>query len=117
MHVNSLFMYTCLHVLLAFVRTYRPPQSKGMREDARRQMYVSGVTEVEVKSTEEAYDAMWRGQRRRRVAHTQLNAESSRSHSIFTIRLVSAPLDSAGEEVSVCTYVRTYVYVTVQLAY
>jgi kinesin family protein 23 len=77
----------------------KPPQSKGMREDTRRQMYISGVTEVEVKSTEEAYEAMWRGQRRRRVAHTQLNAESSRSHSIFTIRLVSAPLDSSGEEV------------------
>ena len=84
-----------------------------MREDARRQMYVSGVTEVEVKSTEEAYDAMWRGQRRRRVAHTQLNAESSRSHSIFTIRLVSAPLDSAGEEVSVCMYVYVCAYLHV----
>nr|WNS50023.1 kinesin-like protein protein KIF23 [Halisarca dujardinii] len=77
----------------------KPPQSKGMREDARRQMYISGVTEVEVKSTEEAYEALWRGQRRRRVGHTQLNHESSRSHSIFTIRLVSAPLDSSGEEV------------------
>lgn len=39
------------------------------------------------------------GQKRRKVAHTALNAESSRSHSIFNIRLVQAPLDPRGEEV------------------
>ena len=39
------------------------------------------------------------GQKRRRVAETQLNHESSRSHSVFTIRLVQAPLDPSGEEV------------------
>ena len=51
-------------------------------------MYVHAVTEVEVKSTEEAFEVFQRGQRRRRVAHTALNAESSRSHSVFTVRLV-----------------------------
>lgn len=51
-------------------------------------MYVHGVTEIEVKSSEEAFEIFQRGQRRRRVAHTALNAESSRSHSVFTIRLV-----------------------------
>lgn len=51
-------------------------------------MYVHGVTEIEVKSSEEACKIFQRGQRRRRVAHTALNAESSRSHSVFTIRLV-----------------------------
>lgn len=39
------------------------------------------------------------GQKRRRVGQTQLNHESSRSHSVFTIRLVQAPLDPSGEEV------------------
>lgn len=39
------------------------------------------------------------GQKRRRVAQTQLNHESSRSHSVFTIRLIQAPLDPSGEEV------------------
>lgn len=51
-------------------------------------MYVHAVTEVEVKSSEEAFEVFHRGQRKRRVAHTALNAESSRSHSAFTIRLV-----------------------------
>ena len=39
------------------------------------------------------------GQKRRKVAHTALNTESSRSHSVFNIRLVQAPLDPRGEEV------------------
>ncbi len=62
-------------------------------------MYVSKATEVEVKSAEEAFEMLYRGQKRRRVAHTQLNEESSRSHSVFTVRLVQAPLDPSGEEV------------------
>ncbi|CAL4240543.1 unnamed protein product, partial [Meganyctiphanes norvegica] len=39
------------------------------------------------------------GQKRRRIAHTRLNCESSRSHSIFSIRVVQGPLDAQGEEV------------------
>ena len=66
-------------------------------------MFVNDVTEVEVKSTDEAYEVLWRGQRKRTVAHTSLNAESSRSHSVFNIRLVSAPLDAHGEEVTMAT--------------
>ena len=31
----------------------RPPQSKGLREDASHNMYISGATEVEVQSTAE----------------------------------------------------------------
>ena len=62
-------------------------------------MFVVGATEVEVKSTEEAFEVLYQGQKQRRVAQTQLNQESSRSHSVFTIRLVQAPLDHCGKEV------------------
>ena len=63
-------------------------QIKILREDALKNMYVHGVTEVEVKSPEEAFEAFYKGQRKKRVANTMLNAESSRSHSVFTIRVV-----------------------------
>lgn len=62
-------------------------------------MFVHNVSEVEVKSTEEAFEILAKGQRRRKVAHTVLNAESSRSHSVFNIRLVQAPLDSTGKDI------------------
>ncbi|XP_077905506.1 kinesin-like protein KIF23 isoform X5 [Ictidomys tridecemlineatus] len=75
------------------------PQSKMLREDKNHNMYVAGCTEVEVKSTEEAFEVFWRGQKKRRIANTHLNRESSRSHSVFNIKLVQAPLDADGDNV------------------
>ncbi|CAG9794529.1 unnamed protein product [Diatraea saccharalis] len=72
---------------------------KLIREDAAHNMYVHGVTEIEIKSAEEAFEAFYLGLKRKRMAHTTLNAESSRSHSVFTIRLVQAPVDEIGEAV------------------
>ncbi|KAM5338152.1 kinesin-like protein KIF23 isoform 6-T6 [Glossophaga mutica] len=77
----------------------KPPQSKVLREDKNHNMYVAGCTEVEVKSIEEAFDVFWRGQKKRRIANTHLNRESSRSHSVFNIKLVQAPLDATGDNV------------------
>ncbi|XP_043260428.1 kinesin-like protein KIF23 [Colletes gigas] len=74
-------------------------QSKIIREDGYRNMYVHGCTEVEVKNSEEAFEVFQLGQHKRHIAYTALNAESSRSHSVFTIRLVQAPLDREGEQI------------------
>jgi len=73
--------------------------SKILREDSYRNMYVHGVTEVEVKTPEEAMEAFYRGQKQRSVSATILNLQSSRSHSIFNIRVVAAPLDPLGEDI------------------
>lgn len=113
-HINSDMRYA---VFISYVEIYndyvfdlleeiqydplsRPkaPQSKRLREDKKHNMFVYGVTEVEITTTEEAFSVFKKGQERRRIAHTQLNAESSRSHSIFNIRLVQAPLDPIGED-------------------
>ncbi|CAH0556680.1 unnamed protein product [Brassicogethes aeneus] len=63
-------------------------QSKILREDFNKNMYVNGVVEVEVKTAQEAFNIFFTGQRRKRMGDTILNAESSRSHSIFNIRIV-----------------------------
>ncbi|XP_074772959.1 kinesin-like protein KIF23 isoform X1 [Athene noctua] len=76
-----------------------PPQSKILREDQNHNMYVTGCTEVEVKSAEEAFEVFWRGQKKRHIANTQLNRESSRSHSVYIIKLAQAPLDADGDNV------------------
>lgn len=79
------------------VVTGRPKlSSKILREDAHGNMYVHGATEIEVRSPKEALEAFYRGQKRRRVAETHLNHESSRSHSVFNIRLVRC--SPAGED-------------------
>ena len=68
-----------------------PRPSKGLREDKKKRVYVQGVVELEVKSADEAFDIFLKGVQRRRIGSTVLNAESSRSHSVFTIRVVQAP--------------------------
>ncbi|KAI6660929.1 Kinesin-like protein KIF23 [Oopsacas minuta] len=77
----------------------RAPQSKQLREDAKHNMYVSGGVEVEVRSTKDTFALIEKGQKNRRMAETQLNHNSSRSHAIFNLRIVQAPLDPSGEEV------------------
>nr|XP_020474986.1 kinesin-like protein KIF23 isoform X4 [Monopterus albus] len=77
----------------------KPPQSKILREDQNHNMYVAGCMEVEVKSAEEAFQVFWRGQKKRKVANTRLNTESSRSHSVFIVKLAQAPLDADGDNV------------------
>ncbi|KAG8184811.1 hypothetical protein JTE90_001508 [Oedothorax gibbosus] len=74
--------------------------SKMLRENpVTHNMYVFGVTESEVTTVDEALDLFYKGQMRRKVSNTALNAESSRSHSVFTIRIVQAPLDPQGAEI------------------
>ncbi|KAM9816942.1 kinesin-like protein KIF23 [Neosynchiropus ocellatus] len=93
------YIYDLLHESPVDPVRARPPQSKVLREDQFHNMYVAGCTEVEVKSTEEAFAVFWKGQKKRRIANTQLNRESSRSHSVFTLKLVQAPLDDDGDNV------------------
>ncbi|RZC32836.1 kinesin-like protein KIF23 [Asbolus verrucosus] len=63
-------------------------ESKILREDSQKNMYVNGVVETEVKSAEEAFELFNIGQKRKRMGNTILNSVSSRSHSIFNIRVV-----------------------------
>ncbi|CAF0929828.1 unnamed protein product [Adineta steineri] len=66
----------------------KAPQSKQLREDNRARPYIKDVKEIEIRSSEEAIDLLNMGLKRRRIAHTQLNTESSRSHSVLSMRLV-----------------------------
>ncbi|KAI8374523.1 kinesin motor domain-containing protein [Radiomyces spectabilis] len=55
--------------------------------------YIAGLKEVKVQSLKEAYAVLHEGQRNRAVFSTLMNHTSSRSHSIFTIRIVRVPID------------------------
>lgn len=78
------------------------PQSKQLRDDNRGRPYIRDVKEIEVRSSEEAIELLNTGLKRRRIAHTQLNTESSRSHSVLSMRLVQyhndIPLSSLTKE-------------------
>lgn len=66
-------------------------RAKNIRRDAES-TYVEGVKEIEVQSVDEVLELYFRySEQNRHVGQTALNEASSRSHSIFTIRLVTAP--------------------------
>lgn len=70
-------------------------ERKTLREDPSGQMFVDRCEQIAVKSSDEALAQFYQAQKARKVAHTKLNADSSRSHAVFTIRIVQARLDEA----------------------
>lgn len=60
-----------------------------MREDLKRGVFIEGISEETTSCSEEAIDILNRGARNRHVGATQMNSESSRSHSVFTLTIES----------------------------
>ena len=58
-----------------------------IKEDPGKGVFVKGLSEVAVESEAELHAMLDKGLHNRTVAATNMNAESSRSHSIFTIIL------------------------------
>jgi len=58
-----------------------------LRETKARGVYVDGLNELVVKSESEIADIISQGNTNRSVGATSMNAESSRSHSIFTLKI------------------------------
>mmetsp|Transcript_525 Transcript_525/g.1387 ORF Transcript_525/g.1387 Transcript_525/m.1387 type:complete len:912 (-) Transcript_525:8-2743(-) len=58
-----------------------------VREDKTKGVWVEGATEVYVGCEEDVMDVLRLGQVHRSVAATKMNAESSRSHSIFIVNI------------------------------
>lgn len=65
-----------------------------IHEDKVKGVYVKGMKEVYVADTDEVYDVMRIGGDNRVVASTNMNAESSRSHSIVLITITQKNLDT-----------------------
>jgi len=58
-----------------------------IREGAGREVYIEGLTEYSVRSEDEALHWLYYGDHLRKTGSTQMNQESSRSHSIFRVTL------------------------------
>lgn len=70
-----------------------------IHEDKTRGVYVKGLVEEYVSSSDEVYDVMRQGSGVRAVASTNMNLESSRSHSIFVITVAQKNTVSGAQKV------------------
>jgi kinesin family protein 5 len=69
-----------------------------IHEEKNRGVYVKDLTELYVSSVDEVYEVMRRGGLARAVAATNMNEESSRSHSIFVVTISQKNVETGSQK-------------------
>ncbi|KAH6688061.1 kinesin heavy chain [Plectosphaerella plurivora] len=85
-----------MEIYMEKIRDLLAPQNDNLpvHEEKSRGVYVKGLLEIYVSSVQEVYEVMRRGGNARAVAATNMNQESSRSHSIFVITITQKNVET-----------------------
>ncbi|MCJ1231071.1 Kinesin heavy chain [Toensbergia leucococca] len=85
-----------MEIYMERIRDLLAPQNDNLpiHEEKARGVYVKGLLEIYVSSVQEVYEVMRRGGAARATAATNMNLESSRSHSIFVITITQKNVET-----------------------
>ena len=85
-----------MEIYMEKIRDLLVPQNDNLpvHEEKSRGVYVKGLLEVYVSSDQEVYEVMRRGGANRATAATNMNQESSRSHSIFVVTITQKNVET-----------------------
>ncbi|KAL3421139.1 Kinesin heavy chain [Phlyctema vagabunda] len=85
-----------MEIYMERIRDLLAPMNDNLpvHEEKNRGVYVKGLLEVYVASVSEVYEVLRRGGSSRAVSATNMNAESSRSHSIFVITITQKNVET-----------------------
>ncbi|KAF9881875.1 kinesin heavy chain [Colletotrichum karsti] len=85
-----------MEIYMEKIRDLLAPQNDNLpvHEEKNRGVYVKGLLEVYVSSVQEVFEVMRRGGNARAVAATNMNQESSRSHSIFVVTITQKNVET-----------------------
>lgn len=85
-----------MEIYMEKIRDLLVPQNDNLpvHEEKSRGVYVKGLLEIYVSSVQEVYEVMRRGAAARATAATNMNQESSRSHSIFVITITQKNVET-----------------------
>ncbi|KAI4175914.1 MAG: hypothetical protein LQ348_006085 [Seirophora lacunosa] len=85
-----------MEIYMERIRDLLVPQNDNLpvHEEKSRGVYVKGLLEIYVSSVQEVYEVMRRGGSARATAATNMNQESSRSHSIFVITITQKNVET-----------------------
>ena len=85
-----------MEIYMERIRDLLQPQNDNLpvHEEKSRGVYVKGLLEIYVSSVQEVYEVMRRGGTARAVAATNMNQESSRSHSIFVVTITQKNIET-----------------------
>ncbi|KAG9236774.1 putative kinesin heavy chain [Amylocarpus encephaloides] len=89
-----------MEIYMEKIRDLLAPHNDNLpiHEEKNRGVYVKGLLEIYVSSVQEVYEVMRRGGGARAVAATNMNAESSRSHSIFVITITQKNVETGSQK-------------------
>ena len=78
-----------MEIYMEKIKDLLAPQNDNLpiHEEKLRGVYVKGLLEIYVQNVQEVYEVLRRGGNARATAATNMNQESSRSHSIFVITI------------------------------
>ncbi|KAL8681857.1 MAG: hypothetical protein Q9186_002089 [Xanthomendoza sp. 1 TL-2023] len=85
-----------MEIYMERIRDLLVPQNDNLpvHEEKSRGVYVKGLLEIYVSSVQEVFEVMRRGGLARATAATNMNQESSRSHSIFVITITQKNVET-----------------------
>ncbi|EAQ87910.1 kinesin heavy chain [Chaetomium globosum CBS 148.51] len=85
-----------MEIYMERIRDLLEPRNDNLpvHEEKNRGVYVKGLLEIYVSSVQEVFEVMRRGGNARAVAATNMNQESSRSHSIFVITITQKNVET-----------------------
>ncbi|KAF7338258.1 Kinesin heavy chain [Mycena venus] len=88
-HLEYLVKVSYMEIYLEKIRDLLAPQNDNLQvhEEKTKGVYVKGLSDYYVSSAREVYEIMRTGGNARIVSSTNMNAESSRSHTIFLISI------------------------------
>lgn len=85
-----------MEIYMEKIRDLMAPHNDNLpiHEEKSRGVYVKGLLEIYVSSVAEVYEVMRRGGLARATAATNMNQESSRSHSIFVVTVTQKNIET-----------------------
>ncbi|KAL5511850.1 hypothetical protein ACEPAH_5068 [Sanghuangporus vaninii] len=99
-HLEYLVKVSYMEIYLERIRDLLAPQNDNLQvhEEKNKGVYVKNLSDYYVSSAKEVYEIMRQGGQSRIVSATNMNAESSRSHSIFLITINQRNVDTGAQK-------------------
>lgn len=93
--ITHIYIYFQIYTYLRYAYTHH---TQRLRESRAAGVYVEGLEKRRVESLSGAIAALKEGSERRTVGATLCNAQSSRSHAIFTLHIETEPCSCSDDE-------------------
>ncbi|KAK4057209.1 hypothetical protein OIO90_001704 [Microbotryomycetes sp. JL221] len=99
-NIEYLVKVSYMEIYMERIRDLLAPDNDNLpvHEDKQRGVYVKDLSEFYVSSSNEVFEIMRQGANSRAVSSTNMNAESSRSHSVFVITIQSRNTESGTQK-------------------